>query len=117
MSRIKKAKTKKSSGAAHHHTTKKRLILDETIELNMDDVMHGVRNTSKIIKTPAYLPCSKKMQQLQDFRELTLNEILLCSIPKTLRFMFDVTKLTNMNEFNEDAPLQDGCKLSMFNNS
>jgi hypothetical protein len=117
MSRIKKARTNKSAAAARQQNRKKRLIMDSTIELNMDAIMEGVRNTSSTIKTPSYLPCSRKMQKLQDFRELNLDQILVSSIPKSLRFMFDVNKLASADEFNEDIPLQESCKLLIINKS
>jgi hypothetical protein len=85
--------------------------MDSTIELNMDAIMEGVKNTSSTIKSPSYLPCSRKMQQLYDFRELNLDQISVSSIPKSLRFMFDINKLISVNEINEDVAQQEVCKL------
>lgn len=115
--RIKKAKTRKTATTTHRHNKKKRLILDTTIELDMDTIMDGVKNTSSIIKCPTYLPCSRKMKQLQGLRELNLDEFSISGIPKALRFMFDAGKITHVKVLDEVIPQEDHCKVAQFNDS
>ena len=107
INRIKKAKTRKFT---HHQARKKKLIIDSVIELNMDEIMDGVRNTSSIIRCPTYLSRSRRMQRLQDLRHVGFAELSVSDIPKDLCFMFDYSKILDGDDVNQAILQLEDCK-------
>lgn len=84
--------------------------MDSSIELNMDEIMNGVRNTSGTIRYPKYLSCSRKMERLQGFMQLDLIKLSLTAMPRDIQVIFEHSKISHVDNFNQEIPQAEECK-------